>query len=215
VDVNVLANDDSAGAPLTLTVNSDPAHGTATVDASPLAAKISPAVAAIGPNITYTPDPGFLGTDAFTYKIETANGSAIATVSIDVIAPPPTAVDDTATTTSGTAVTVHVTANDSANGGGALALNSVGTPAHGAAVIDGTDVIYTPADGFLGTDHFGYEIKTAYGTADATVTVTVTGAGVANTGTPTEQLVGWGAGLLLTGGLVTAVGRRRRPVPID
>ncbi|MGS2645985.1 Ig-like domain-containing protein, partial [Streptosporangium sp. LJ11] len=39
--------------------------------------------------------------------------------------------------------------------------------------ISGTNVVYTPAPGFVGTDTFTYTITTACGTATATVTVTI------------------------------------------
>jgi LPXTG-motif cell wall-anchored protein len=88
--------------------------------------------------------------------------------------PAPTAVDDSATTIAGTPVAVPVLANDNANGGGALSISSVGAPAHGTAVADGSDVRYTPAAGFAGTDTFTYTATTPYGSSTATVTVTVT-----------------------------------------
>jgi hypothetical protein len=87
--------------------------------------------------------------------------------------PPPTAVDDAATTVAGTPVEVPVLANDLAHGGGALNVSSLGAPAHGTAAVDGLNVRYTPAAGFVGTDTFTYAATTAYGSSTATVTVTV------------------------------------------
>jgi hypothetical protein len=89
------------------------------------------------------------------------------------VIPPPTAVDDAATTVAGTPVEVPVLANDLAQGGGALNISSLGAPAHGTAVVDGSTVRYTPAAGFVGTDTFTYAATTAYGSSTATVTVTV------------------------------------------
>jgi len=100
--------------------------------------------------------------------------------------PAPSAVDDSATTLAGTPVAVPVLANDDANGGGALSISSVGAPAHGAAVVDGSDVRYTPAAGFVGTDTFTYTATTPYGSSTATVTVTVTAPPVASP-TPTTS----------------------------
>jgi hypothetical protein len=91
-----------------------------------------------------------------------------------VVIPPPAAVDDTATTVAGTPVEVPVLANDQAHGGGALSISSLGAPAHGTAVVDGLNVRYTPAAGFVGTDTFTYTATTAYGSSTATVSVTVT-----------------------------------------
>ncbi|MDM7887425.1 Ig-like domain-containing protein [Curtobacterium sp. RHCJP20] len=84
---------------------------------------------------------------------------------------------DTATTTSGTAVTKSaadgVLANDSGTG---LSVVSNTQPAHGSATVrpDGS-YTYTPAAGFSGTDSFTYTAKDSSGqTATSTVTVTVT-----------------------------------------
>jgi hypothetical protein len=94
--------------------------------------------------------------------------------------------DDSATTTVNTAVTIDVLSNDIGDG---LSLDSVGAPAHGAAVanFDGS-ITYTPDTDFVGTDTFTYAAKFTgqSETADATVTVTVTtgGSGGGGTGGP-------------------------------
>jgi hypothetical protein len=67
VSVPVLAND-TATAP-TITKVTAPARGTATIS---------------GNNIVYTPAPGFVGTDTFTYTIATACGTATAKVTVTV-----------------------------------------------------------------------------------------------------------------------------------
>lgn len=71
VRVPVLGNDTDPGVgPLTVVVARPPAHGTATCTPS---------------GCTYTPEPGFLGTDTFTYTVSDAlGGTASATVSITV-----------------------------------------------------------------------------------------------------------------------------------
>ena len=88
----------------------------------------------------------------------------------------PTAVDDTATATEDTPTTIAVLANDSDPDGDALAVLSVGAPAHGTAAAnpDGT-IAYTPALNYNGTDTFTYVASdTEGGSASATVTVTIT-----------------------------------------
>ncbi|MCU1656448.1 MAG: outer rane autotransporter barrel domain protein [Pseudonocardiales bacterium] len=198
VTVPVITNDTTGGAPATITASS-PSHGTAVVS---------------GTGIKYTPAAGFFGTDSFKYTITTANGAATATVTVKVTAPP-LAADDTAHTVSGTAVHIAVLGNDLARGG-VITLASVGAAGHGTATIDGTSIVYTPAADFAGTDAFTYTITTANGSSSATVTVTVTApvlsdtGGLASTGTPSEQLLGAGALLVLAGGAVTVAGRRRR-----
>jgi len=91
---------------------------------------------------------------------------------------PPVAQDDTASTFSGTPVTVTVLSNDSdPDAGQTLTVTLTdGGPANGSVVINGgTTITYTPNLGFAGTDIFKYEISDGHGgTARAGVTVTVT-----------------------------------------
>ncbi len=87
---------------------------------------------------------------------------------------PPVAVDDSATTDQNTPVTVNVLANDSDPDGNPLTVTSVTTPANGNATFTASDVTYTPATDYYGTDTFDYTISDGQGgTASATVTVTV------------------------------------------
>ncbi|HSH28864.1 MAG TPA: Ig-like domain-containing protein [Thiohalobacter sp.] len=76
VEINVLANDsDSDGSldPATVTAT-QPSNGTTTVDTTT-------------GRVTYTPDPGFTGTDSFTYTVDDNDGgtSNSATVTITVV----------------------------------------------------------------------------------------------------------------------------------
>jgi hypothetical protein len=90
---------------------------------------------------------------------------------------PPVAVDDTATTFSGTPVTIGVLANDTDPDVPAQTLTVTATTqgANGSVTTDGTTATYTPVAGFAGTDTFTYTISDGHGgTATATVTVIVT-----------------------------------------
>ncbi|HEY3176227.1 MAG TPA: Ig-like domain-containing protein [Candidatus Polarisedimenticolia bacterium] len=87
---------------------------------------------------------------------------------------PPDAVDDHAATTRDTPVSVSVLANDSDPEGGALTVQSVTQPQHGAAQIDsGRAVIYTPESGYTGDDLFTYTVSDGQLTDTATVTIEV------------------------------------------
>ncbi|MEN8178484.1 MAG: Ig-like domain-containing protein, partial [Pseudomonadota bacterium] len=88
----------------------------------------------------------------------------------------PVAVDDSASTTMDTAVTIDVLANDSDADGDALMVSGVGTAANGTAVNNGDGTVtYTPNTGFSGADSFTYTIEDGFGlAASATVTITVT-----------------------------------------
>ena len=95
---------------------------------------------------------------------------------VDPVNAAPKAVDDTATTTQGTAVDIDVLANDTdADEGDELSVESVTKPAHGTAVVaaNGT-VTYTPDAGHTGTDTFDYVVTDGTDTDTGTVTVTTT-----------------------------------------
>ena len=87
---------------------------------------------------------------------------------------PPVAVDDTATTTPGTAVQVSVLANDTDADGDTLTVTGSTSPAHGSVSCTSTRCTYTPTSGYSGVDAFTYTLSDGRGgTATATVTVTV------------------------------------------
>lgn len=86
----------------------------------------------------------------------------------------PLARDDTATTTEDTAVSIPVLANDDDPDGDPLTITSVSDPDNGSAAITGSEVVYTPAPDFAGTDRFTYSVSDGRGgTSSAGVTVTV------------------------------------------
>lgn len=128
--------------------------------------------------VTYIPNTNYTGTDSFTYKIETSNGSSIATVLIDVQSPTgPNAINDTITINKGSTVDIPVLTNDIA-GTGTLDTSTLtieSQPSNGVITVnpDGT-INYTPNAGFVGTDSFVYEIGNSAGEFDtATVLITV------------------------------------------
>lgn len=87
----------------------------------------------------------------------------------------PVALDDSAATPQDTSTTIEVLNNDSDSDSDTLTVDSVTQGAHGSVSSNGSDVTYTPALGFTGTDSFTYSISDGNGgTASATVTVTVT-----------------------------------------
>jgi hypothetical protein len=167
VTIDVLANDsDPDGDALTITIDGPPSHGTAIVNSG---------------KVVYTPQPGFTGTDSFTYIISDGKGgAATATVTVTVTGSgnpnrAPTAANDSATTTAGVAVTIDVLANDTDPDGDALSIASVTEPTNGTATVENGRVVYTPNAGFVGSDSFTYTITDGKGgSATATVTITVT-----------------------------------------
>ncbi len=87
----------------------------------------------------------------------------------------PAAINDSATTDSGVAVSVNVLSNDSDPDGDAISLDSITTgPANGSAVIQSSDtIVYTPSGSFVGKDSLQYEISDVSLTARAWVVFTV------------------------------------------
>ncbi len=171
VTIDVLANDsDPEGGPLTVESVSQPANGTATTD---------------GTTVTYSPNAGFVGDDAFEYTIrDNQNLSDTATVAVTVLDDgnrPPEAVDDMAATQQDTSVTIAVLANDTDPDGDPLTVTDAGDPPNGTTVVnpDGT-VTYTPDAGFTGTDSFTYTISDGTDSDSAIVTVTVNPAPTGN-----------------------------------
>jgi uncharacterized protein with beta-barrel porin domain len=106
--------------------------------------------------VTATDNLGFTGTANYTLVI--GNN-------------PPVANPETAETLEGQPVTIHVTDNDT----GTITSVAVATaPAHGTATVSGTDIVYTPAASFNGSDTLQYTATGPGGTsAPAAVTINV------------------------------------------
>ena len=86
------------------------------------------------------------------------------------------AIDDDATTRTNQKVSIHVLANDDFAGSAIdfATLAAVLGPEHGTVKVAGQNLLYDPADGFVGTDTMRYQVCSTLGVCDqATVTVTV------------------------------------------
>jgi gliding motility-associated-like protein len=125
---------------------------------------------------TYTPDPGFIGIDTVTVVVcDNAGACDTVTVIIDVTPlnpnDPPIAVDDTANTVMGTAITVSILDNDSDPNGDPLTVSSADA-GHGTVVINGDGTItYTPDSGFCGTDTITYTVCDPFLACDDAIVV--------------------------------------------
>lgn len=164
---NALANDtDPDGNTLTITANTNPTKGSITRS---------------GNSFTYTPNAGISNTtDTFTYTVSDGNGgTATATVTVTIGGATnraPTAGNDTANTTPGTAVTIsNALANDSDLDGDTLTVTSNTNPTKGSVTRSGNSFTYTPNAGISNTtDSFNYTISDGKGgTATATITITI------------------------------------------
>jgi hypothetical protein len=130
------------------------------------------------PNVTYTPNPDFNGSDRFTFKVgDGTSDSDAATVSITVTAvnDKPTAADDRATTEeeSPTAA-IDVLANDSDIDDDPLEITAVTQGGNGSVTINADNTLsYSPRADFSGTDSFTYTVCDGEG-GESTATVNVT-----------------------------------------
>jgi hypothetical protein len=157
--------DNDSGPGLVLTSITNGAHGVASMNVD-------------GYSITYVPEADFSGDDFLTYLVCDQNGNcstATIVVTVTPVNDPPQPGDDSLTVDEDASGQVAVLGNDSDRDGDLLIVVSVGSPAHGTAVIqpDGT-VRYTPASDFSGSDSFDYVVSDDHGgTATATVLVFV------------------------------------------
>jgi gliding motility-associated-like protein len=130
------------------------------------------------PNITYTPNMGFVGSDSFTFKVnDGTTDSNIATVSLNlatVINNPPVANNQNVPVVQeDTPTPIILSANDI--DGDALTYIIVTPPAHGTLSGTGPNVIYTPDPNYSGPDSFVFKVND--GNVDSnngTVSITVT-----------------------------------------
>jgi VCBS repeat-containing protein len=174
-------------APGVLSNDSDPDVGdTLTVTAVDTSGTVGAVTAWDGDgSFTYDPNGQFeylqagnSTTDSFTYTVSDGNGgtdTATVTITINGVNDPPVAVNDSAITNEDTPVVIDVLNNDSDVDGDALTVDSVTQGTNGSVINNGSNVTYTPALGFNGTDSFNYTVSDGNGGTDtATVSVNVT-----------------------------------------
>jgi len=163
VDVAVLANDsDPDGDPLSVTAATAGSYGTTRINADG--------------TVTYTPETGFAGTDAFTYTITDGRGgfdTATVIVTVRAANHPPVANGQSVTTAEDAAANITLTATDP--DGDALTYSVVTPPAHGALSGTAPNLTYTPALYYNGPDSFTFKANDGLADSDpATVSITVT-----------------------------------------
>ena len=159
----------NASAPVSFAVS-----GTDNVDASVTV------ICSSAPTTGLTSGSNFpVGTTTITCKAADRAGNQAAPQSFTITVSnnrAPVAQNDTATTFSGTPVTVSVLTNDSDADGDTIAVTGTSAgPANGSVTVNANGTItYAPNLGFAGTDSFTYAISDGKGgTASASVTVTV------------------------------------------
>ncbi len=155
-----LTGSDPDGDPLTFSVDSGPANGS---------------LSGTAPNLTYTPDPDFNGSDSFTYVANDGSvNSPAATVSLTVnpVNDVPTSAPQSVSTDQDTAVSFTLWGSDV--DGDPLTYGTTNGPTNGTIERVGADVTYTPDPGFVGTDSFDYQVNDGtVWSAASQVTITV------------------------------------------
>ena len=193
VDDNFSVDEDSTGNVLTGILSNDnggPGENTDTLTITGLGVTSNGGTVSIvagGQSVNYSPAPGFVGTETFTYTVSDQGGlTDTATVSVDVnpLTLPRARTDRPVVEEDSSSTPIDVLANDSANEGAQKVLiGIVSQPSNGTAVVDtkGTpdqsdDVInYTPNANFSGTDTFTYSMTDdAEDSVPSTGTVVVT-----------------------------------------
>jgi pullulanase-type alpha-1,6-glucosidase len=156
----VLSGSDVDGDSLSYTVLSQPSHG---------------ALSGAAPNLLYTPDADYHGSDSFTFRVSDGQAdSEPATVSITVtpVNDAPTANDQTLTTEEDTPLDILLTGNDV--DGDALDFSVTTNPVHGVLSGSAPTLTYTPAPNYNGDDSFTFTVcDPAPLCATGTVTLTV------------------------------------------
>ncbi len=158
-----LAGTDADGTMLTYTVLTQPTNGT---------------LSGAEPNLVYTPNAHFNGTDSFSFLANDgllSSEPAIVSLVVNAVNDPPVAGSLSVSTDEDTAVAVTLVGSDPVEGS-PVTFQIVATPGKGSLSGTAPELTYTPIADFAGTDTFTYKAKDASQTsAVATVTITVNG----------------------------------------
>jgi len=161
--INVLDNDSDANGQLnpgSVTVITAAVNGNTAVNVSTGA-------------ITYTPNPGFIGSETIEYRVcddgiptPVLCDEAVVTITVQANLPP-TAGDDMAVTTEDEAVLIDVLGNDSDPNndlnGASISTAGLLQPAHGVTQVQPSiGIEYTPNAGYTGYDQFEYSVCDLY-----------------------------------------------------
>lgn len=167
--LSVLANDGTAALstqPLVVSSIGTPIPGSTAVAGSD------------GTMVLYTPKPGFIGTDTFTYVVSDGQGGTGTSTVTVIVGGIFVGADEFTVVSNSGANLLDVLANDRRLPGGEPELVGVTTPPNrgGAVSLNGTAdaFIYTPAANFTGIETFAYAVRNdSNETFQATVTVRV------------------------------------------
>ncbi|MDX1680431.1 MAG: Ig-like domain-containing protein [Akkermansiaceae bacterium] len=163
-NITLTGSDADTGPPDTLTYAkvTDPANGV---------------LSGTPPNLTYTPNNNFIGSDSFIFSVNDGLISSFATVSITVTETnqAPVANNQSVNVFYNTAETISLSASDP--DGNPLSYSIVSNPGSGSlGAVSGSNVTYTPNTNFSGSDSFTFRVHDGQAYSNtATVSVTVSG----------------------------------------
>ena len=123
-----------------------------------------------GPEVAYTPDPNFHGSDSFTFTVSDGHGgtdSATITVTIASVNDLPDAIPQLVTTDEDTPVAIQLTAQDI--DGDDVSFAVTGGPEHGTLAGTAPNLTYTPAPDFSGSDFFEFTACDPAGACDTAI----------------------------------------------
>ncbi len=156
----VLGASDVDSTNLSFAITTNPAHGQ---------------LSGTAPNLLYTPDANWSGSDSFAFTAKDASlSSPPATVSITVNAANDAPVAASQTVSGDEDANISVTLNATDAEGDTLSFAITTQPSHGTLKHNGSAVVYRAFDDWNGTDSFGFTASDGQSTSDeATVTVVV------------------------------------------
>ncbi|WP_425046091.1 Ig-like domain-containing protein [Primorskyibacter sp. S87] len=183
VNDDPVANDDARTTDEDQPITFDPRDNDSDIDGNPLSISAitvpaSSGLVSVNPDgqLTYTPNPGFFGTDSFTYELSDGQGgtdTATVTITVNEVNEAPTANPDLLIAPFGSGGSVVATANDTDPDGDSLNVISVSSAQNGSSGYSGGTVTYTPNSNFFGLDSFSYTVSDGTLTDTSTVTVVV------------------------------------------
>jgi len=150
-------------------------------------------------NFTYSPAAKFAGADSFQYTLlDSAGGSAVGTVTLNVANRAPSALSDFVTGVAGSPVSGNVLSNDSDPDGDALSVTAAVARTGAGGTInlaaDGS-FTYTPIASFVGQDSYTYTVTDEFGArSTATLVISYPAPAGARSGTNGDDRLTGGAG---------------------
>ncbi|GLX81461.1 Ig-like domain-containing protein [Thalassotalea eurytherma] len=129
------------------------------------------------PDLTYTPNTDFNGSDSFTYTVTDDDGAtsseAIVSITVTPVNDDPIASAQSVSVNENESISITLTGSDS---DGTIASYNVGTPANGTVTGTPPNLTYTPNTDFNGNDSFAYTVTDDGGatSSEAIISITIT-----------------------------------------